>query len=284
MIEQWLIENYDERDFIVSGEMDFLNQVNPYRTIWERNQRAEYIHRSSCGVFSSMGVIMYNTYREFSQEYVETISLSAINDWIVVPGIGANFQNVVKYVCKRFDLIYNRVAVNSQTFKKALDNKRAFMVWMYFSKEMVIDSQDDGIIQWENFDKSMGHWIVMIEKEWEDYFINSYKDRLKYNRHKIENFDKLVENGIIFGYAYILYDKENNMEDIKSVEYAIEKWITKDESILEDVKKWNYTQDVKEVIRISRVHQDLSSKIENIVNYMSESDSNLQNTLKNMLK
>ena len=283
-MEQGLIENYNERDFMVSWEMDFLNKPNPYQTIWEWNQRREYIHRSSCSVFASMWVIMYNTYRTFTQEDVEKVSNEAIKDWIVKPWVGAYFNKAVDYISKKFDLQYLRVSVKSDLFKKGLDNNWAFMCGMYFPKELLKDSQDDGIIQGDDFENNLGHAVVQIEKEWEKIIINSYKWRIEYNQHTVENFYKLVDNGVIFWYAYILLDKKENMEDIKSVEYGIEKWITKDETILEDVKKWNYTQDVKEVIRISRVHQDLSSKIENIVELLWKDDENLQNTLKNMLK
>lgn len=261
MIEQGLIENYDDRDFIMSWEMEFLNKINPYQTIWEFNQRNKYIHRSSCSIFSSMWTIMYNTDKKFTQEDVEEYSSKAINDWIVVPWVGAYFNKAVKYIAKQFDLIYYRIDVKSDLFKKWLDNKRAFACWMYFPKEMVIDSQDDWIIQGSDFPKKQGHWIVMIQKEWENYFINSYYWKLKYNRHKIENFEKLVDNGVIFWKAYILLDKKDIMnqidKDIELVEQAYELWITNNKQNVEDIKKWNYTQDVKTILFVMRARENI---------------------------
>jgi len=36
---------------------------------------------------------------------------------------------------------------------------------MYFPKELLKDSQDDGIIQGDDFENNLGHAVVQIEKE-----------------------------------------------------------------------------------------------------------------------
>lgn len=219
-IQEWgLIEKYDSRDYFLGWEnKTFINKFNPYQKLQEFNQMNETIHRNSCTIFGWMWSVGYNSWIKFTQHEVEKASQRAIDDWVVDPNYWATFIGAVNFLrkyCKKtydLDLISFRIPVDSEEFKNALDNKWACMIWYRTSNTLNNDIQKNWIAEEKNYPKWNWHLVYYIYKSNDEYVINSYKWRKKYNQFRFKYFSDLLENWVLFQYAYILIPNNIKMD------------------------------------------------------------------------
>jgi len=268
----WVIDDIPQStDYIVWIEWweKLLDTKNPYKQLIEFNQN-KGIHKWSCTIFACIWMVNYNTWLSFKQTDVEKWSKYFIDKWIIKPGKGAyisrvvdEFRRILRDVYKE-DVIYLTIPIKSDLFEKALNNWWSFEIGYRTSKEKLRDTQEDWIEDNCEYPKVWWHAVWIRKVGWELEVVNSYKWILKYNRYKFkEGLKQLrceVDKWIYFPYARIIMKKENIQPnpDIRLVEEAIERWITKDKQLLEDIKKWNYTWKVQTVLMIMRAMKQTS--------------------------
>ncbi len=262
----WIIDDEPKpTDYIVwnEGWFEFVSRKNPWKRLREFNQK-KWIHISSCSIFALCWMANYNMWLWLTQEDVERFSTELINEWIIVVWKWAKFPDVSDRLYHKlksmwFDVLYHTLTVFSDMFEIWLKNWWWFAIWYRTDIKHFRDTQDNGILDWCEYDKVWGHavWCRMID--WELEVINSYKWVIKYNRFKfkewLEQLRCLAKKNKYYMNARILYFKKDivmPINDIKLIEKAIELWITNDKTLLEKVKVWNYDVDVRNTIRIMR--------------------------------
>lgn len=272
MFEWGLIEKYDDRDFLVWSDNPLVQLANPHKKLQQFDQSLRPIDRMSCSIFSANTMLAYNTGEYITQQDVQEESSLAIEQWVVDPNEWAYFVDAMNFTRKRakerfwLEMRQYRIKVQSREFAKALDLWRAFVVWYYSSPEMRMDSEIDGIVNGDGseFDKGTGHAVGCIYKTDWVYFVNSYVHNRQHNTFKVDNIAGLIENGVMFTYAYTLvptWVTENNtrhQENIADILRARQNGITDDDQVVEDIRRWNYTQKVQMILIAIRTARKMS--------------------------
>lgn len=267
----WLIEDYSDDDYIASWEMMpiFETMVNRHKNVLRLNQNRtpfEY----SCTTFWTMAMVAYNSWVSITKEDVDKCAQDALDAWYVIHGIGWPFNANVNFVRKWIrkhkweEMVYWRFSLNSARFQE-IAKERAIDVWYYTSNDLHKDIQQDGIVQWVHYPRRFWHLVHTyndtlhyIDKHEQQYYHNSYHGVHKYNQFYIKRFEELKDNKFFMPFWYIMIARselEQNtrfQQDVADVKEAYRLEITYNYEEVEDIVKWNYTQDNKTTLKIMR--------------------------------
>lgn len=261
--EWWLIEKYDDRDFLIGDDSEntLLSKKNPYQLKQEFDQSLRTEDRMSCAIFSKMaGLIWYNTGQVLTQEDVQEASTQAIQEGVVDPAVGAWFIDAINFIRRLAkekydkDLVQYRLPITGRKFAQWLANWWAFVLGYYSSIEMRRDSEADWIVNGTDFPKWGGHAVYYFYKDGNEYVVNSYSTKRKYNTFRIEHIDQLIKNDVMFDFVYTLVPKEimavdkQYQKDLADIERARNIGITNDDQVVIDMRRWNYTQKVQTIL------------------------------------
>lgn len=163
-------------------------------------------------------------------------------------------------------IITHRVAINSDTFFEALNKGYSIHTGYRGNKKYNEDAYD-----WELNGTEFGpatYWhSIRITKKGDEYVVDNYIGLVEHNIYKIDDLKKLVKNRVFFNSWYIYLFKNDIMKeqnpDIALIEKAINEWITKETSLLDDVKAGKYHPELRNLIRIMRVKEKLEQEIKN---------------------
>lgn len=272
IIQWWLIEEYDDRDYMLAWEMMPIleEKTNIHKKVVRTNQHRDP-HGWSCSVFGMLSSIVYNTGLNITQQDIDNASQQAIDEGVIVPGRGATFIAAAnfckKWVSERYnvDLTYYRVPLGNSRIN-AIAKERAINVGYYTSLWFSRDTQEDGIASEKDYERGTGHLVhkymtmLTIFPEPHIYYHNSYEGVITYNQFAVEYPDELRRNGFFMPRWYIfinLDDMENTQlqQDIQDIQEAYSLWITKNKQNIEDVEKWNYTDDVRMILFVMRARR-----------------------------
>ena len=220
IIEWWLIEKYWKKDWLLWWEFNFLKYKNPHKNLNEYNQLSDRTHRNSCTIFWTMASVWYNCWIDFTQDEVEKASIQAINEGVVDPNVWAYFVDAVdfvrNYINKNYhkELISFRVPTNSQDFKDWLDNGWSFAIGYRTSWDLLNDTEKDWVARESDYPKGGGHLVYYVAKEGDEYVVNSYVWLREYNQFRFDKFADLLNNSVLFPFAYILLNKNIDMNKL----------------------------------------------------------------------
>lgn len=162
-------------------------------------------------------------------------------------------------------LITHRVALNSDTFFEAL-NKGYSVHTGYRGNAKYNEDKADWELNGTEFGPATYWHSIRITKECSEYVVDNYIGATKHNIYKIDDLVDLVKNKVFFNNWYIYLFKNDIMEtqnpDITLIEKAINEWITKDKSLLEDVNTGKYHPELRNLIRLMRAKEKLEQEIQ----------------------
>lgn len=220
---QWLINEVKDTDYLFWTDNITINQ-NTNTIKYEYNQSAQTRTRNACVLYWNCWAVSDLTWYNFSKaELLEIVELAEKKyGWSESWGMSfsrwtdcvRNWWNT-KFPDKQ--LITFRLDIWSDKFFEALNKWHSLTIWYKTSKDYLIDSQEDWIIQWEDFSKNWWH-LVRVYKKWDDLrIIDNYFWKKIYNDYINNKIEKLQKNWVYFISAYLyLYNNDYMSEQIKS--------------------------------------------------------------------
>jgi len=157
------------------------------------------------------------------------------------------------------EIITFRVNTFGQLFMDYLDKGYHIQTWFTVNREYWQDKKDDcsidNSVKWVG-QGWIGHSIYLWKNNGKLYVIDSYKWAWC-NQYSLDlPIEELSK--FFFRDSYIFIPKKDIMtqleKDTQSVELALKLWITNNQQNLVDIKKWNYTQDVKTILFVMRAY------------------------------
>jgi hypothetical protein len=118
--------------------------------------------------------------------------------------LGAYVIDSVKAGTKKYNKNFYRTETKSKEFYDMLKKGYCAVIGYKYTKDMINDSQDDGIVQGEYDIGNGGHCVCAVLENGKVKIIDSYKGRLKYNEYILEKFN---ESDILFSSAYFIINK-----------------------------------------------------------------------------
>jgi len=281
-----LIERYNWNDYRVWWEMDIPSPRNDFfETPIQLNQF--WYDNWGCWYFASTWALadLLGLTKKQAWDVIEKSDQLKEEYWYT-KGVGMYMYRAVDLVRNvandkfSYDISSYRVKTGSKEFYNLLDMWYSLLTWYRWNQEYEEDIED-WVLNWKNFGYIYWHMIRIIQKDWDIYVVDNRKDsqyniddiqqesKDNKNIYKVKHLKDLIENDVFFKNAYIYIVKDDIMtqlqQDVADVQYALDNGITNDTQQLEDVKNGNYTQAVQSTMKSSRIHQDLSSKINKIL-------------------
>jgi hypothetical protein len=124
-----------------------------------------------------------------------------------------------------------RLKIWDDDFAEALKKKHSLVVWYRTSPEYYKDSQDDGVVIWEDFPKNWGHLVRTNFLTQAIKIDDNYFGTKKWNTYTNNKIAKLQKNWVFFPSAYLfLYDTSMKDEirdkiDLDGAKDAFDLWI-----------------------------------------------------------
>jgi len=229
LTNQWLIDwdNVSELDYRLWSSNPLDIPVNKNTNNYFYNQGKKERTYNACVLYANAASLWYTMDYEFSEkELLEIVELAEKEYWWK--------EDYWMYISKWVDCVRNywnkkfpdnkvktfRMTIGDEDFAKALKNNYRIVVWYRTCREYYKDSQDDWIVQWEEFSNfhwwhcvSSLFWVaeIIAKDEWiliQDNYTWSKKFNIYYN-NKIA---KLKNSWTFFPSAFI-YLKEKTMAD-----------------------------------------------------------------------
>jgi len=264
----WAIDKSNNLDYkLVWSELDieqFKEQVNNYfKNKIAYNQY--YINNSMCTIIAWLWILSnYFNYTFSKEEMLEIIELARKETPPFVDGKGWYVYKWVDLVRRYWNernpdkqIITYRIDTFWEEFYKLMNKGYHIQTWFSVNREYWNDKKDncaiDNSINW--VDKgSIWHSIYLWIDNWKTYVIDSYKWAWC-NQYSLELPIEELKT-MFFNNSYVYIPKKNIMtqleKDIDIIEKWYNKWWTKNYQNVENIKKWNYTQDVKTILLIER--------------------------------
>ena len=232
----WLIDKTKWTDYRLSGED---KQFIPFNTNVKKfyyNQAEfrgkvtsdvynEYEEtRFSCALFWTMWTISDLTGYEFTKEDILAINRSAIDDYGLSIPWGMWFYQAVDCVRHYWNdvLKFKRLAsfraiIWDEIYTELMSKNHSVIVWYKTSTEYYNDSQDNWVLEGEDFDIGWGHCVRNNHYDF-NRIEDNYEWLKEYNDYDILHLEKLKENGVYFASAYyFLYEEEESEFKYKSI-------------------------------------------------------------------
>lgn len=220
----WLIlddNTISELDYLIGSIADvkipenlnktrfFYNQANM------RDKNNIYLNtRWSCGLFGSMGAISDLTWYEFTKDDILEIQKLAIDKFGLSVPWGMYMSKAVDCLRTWWNakfpdnkLITFRTTIWTDVFLEALEKNHSPVIWYRTSVEYSKDSQDNWIVDWEDFPNDWGGHLVRTNFNSEIKIDDNYVWWKPYNTYTNNKLVKLKEKWVFFPSAYLfLYD------------------------------------------------------------------------------
>lgn len=205
-------------DFLFWAEDNYnipqnINELKFYYNQWTSRRT-----RNWCALFWCAGAIWDLTGYEFSEDELLSILILAEKDYWWKEDYGMYMSKAVDCVRNWWNekfpnekLLSFRTVVWDDKFKEALTKGHSLVVWYRTSPEYYKDSQDDGVIQWEDFPKKWGH-LVRCNFNTAIKIDDNYYGKKTHNTYINNKILTLKNNWVFFPSAY-LFLKEITMEE-----------------------------------------------------------------------
>ncbi len=244
----WAILAIDERDYVV-WKIDWLDinklpvidsGVNSYNQL----EYSDSYWNCLCTLYASIWMVADNAKYKFTwTERQELCKLRIkesdfdINVWWYI----VTWNNIVRnYLKKKWvKLIQYRVSTKNNDFKILLNKWYRINIWLTIWETFLEDMQDNGILNKVNFWKSKYGHSTTIKKIWNNYIIDNYDWKLKYNQVEISDLQALIDNWVIFEWAYLQIIDENNLK--LKLKQKIMNDIKIESAKLFVAREWKYT-------------------------------------------
>ncbi len=153
-------------------------------------------------------------------------------------------------------IISYRVEIGTEKYAEALEKEYSIHTWYKWNAEYNADRNDWVLDSFEFWPFTYWHAIRDTKKEEKLIRVDNYIGAKILNQYEVKEIKKLAESWVNFRFWYIYIFKNDIMDQLKrdaeDVQEALKLWITNNEQNLVEVKKWNYTQDVKTILMIMR--------------------------------
>jgi len=222
--EDWLIYEVSETDFMFwsDDQIEIPKNTNTKRYFYNQIIKRDPATNWSCGLFGSMWVISDLTWYEYNEEDIKRINKSAIdNYWLSIPW-WMTMLRAVKCVVNDWNIQnpdkkihYYRTTIWDKIFAEALSKWHSLAVWYKTSSEYYKDSQDNWIINAENFPKK---WWHLVRTNFNDNVIkidDNYVWSKKYNTYINNKIKELKNNWVYFPSAYLFLFEKTMKDTIK---------------------------------------------------------------------
>ncbi len=226
-----------ESDYIIWGENDYNIPENTNKKKHFYNQWKLKRTRNWCWLYWSAWAISDLTWYEFSEEEMLDITNLAESkywrkeDWWMYMSRAVDcLRNWWNTKFPNDKLISFRLKIWDEKSTEALKKNHSLVIWYRTSSAYYKDSQDNWVIDWEDFSKNWWHLVRCNIGDKAIHIDDNYFWKKKYNTYINNKLWKLVNKGIFFPSAY-LFLKDNTMKDKirdnidipKAIE-AMDKW------------------------------------------------------------
>lgn len=221
----WIIldnNTISEADYIIWSDDKIEIDVNENENKFYYNQwkKREPKTNWSCWPFGSVGALSDLTWIEATEEDLLRINKLAIEKyWLKIPW-GMYMHKAVdcirddyntRHIGKR-QIISIRCTIGDEVFIEALKKWHSLIVWYRTSTEYYKDSQDDWVINKDDYPKNGWHLVRTNFKEFNINIDDNYFWTKKYNTYINNKILELKKNWVFFPSAYLFLYKET-MED-----------------------------------------------------------------------
>lgn len=199
-------------DSDLSSKIDNLPQ-NKFE-IKEYNQWAEYESRNFCTIYSAMWMLSDLKGIKFTNEQILEVWRLWVANWWLDPDVWWYLYKAIDEVRNWWNknnpndkIISFRLKVTDPEFQELMDLWYSCQIWYKTSTELYNDSQDDWIVEWNNFPKKW--WHAVRSRIWKIKIVDNYFWKKKYNQYTIKQVQSLIDNWIIFNEAYVFLNYNN---------------------------------------------------------------------------
>jgi hypothetical protein len=220
----WIILNSDTisaRDYIIGAENPLVIPPNLNTDKYLYNQ---WIKRTpttawSCWLFSAMWCISDLTGYQFTEEDIQEINALAISTYWLLIWVWMYMSRAIDCVRDWWNakfpdkkLLSFRWVVWDDQFIEWLNKGHSFAVWYHTSSDYLKDSQDNWVINKDNFPTDWGGHLVRTNFEDTINIDDNYEWTKDYNTYVNNKIKDLKDKWVYFPSAYLfLYDL--SMED-----------------------------------------------------------------------
>lgn len=236
----WAILDYDERDFILGGEISLPDILSPTYEYNQLEWKDEYGY-CLCTIYAPIWVVSDNTNititgkqrKELVEQRYNLPDFDANVWWLLSEGI-----NITRKYYKSIWYKVSSLRINTkEDLFNLLDKWYRVNIWMIVKDDFIEDTQKDWILNSTPiWNPKYGH-STSIKKIWDNFIIDNYKWTHTYNKILINDLQNLIDEWIIYEWAFVLFlDKSNIinnkkkqlMEDIKleSAKAFVSRWYT----------------------------------------------------------
>ena len=267
MIKNWTREVYSRKDYI-AWEKEISEARNSF---WDEkiqfNQndidKSWCVYHSWTWCIADQEIFKYENFlndvewRKYKYWYMDW-KWMYIYRWVDLVRDTWNWQNPDDTI------ITERVKNWSTEFYETLKKGYSIHTWYRWNSKYNED-RNDWVLDWNEFGETTYWHSIRITKKDGLYVVDNYLWRDS-NIYEIEDLKWLLQNDVFFNNWYIYIFKNEIMKnpDVALIEKAINEWITKQESLLQDVKDWNYHSELRNLIRLMRVKKDLEKQIKSV--------------------
>lgn len=264
----WVIEEYGDNDYL-AWELEL---PAARRDFWQKTHQLNQtlIDKSGCVYHAWIGCILDQ------QDFNEVPYINEIQD------IKGSYGYTPKgmYIYKGVDMVRHlwnsknpndtiisySIPLQSDLFRQVLDLGYSVWTWYLGNRAYNIDKADR-VLNWNNFKPTTYGHSVRITKKDDVYIVDNYYNNKPWdeddNVYKLQDLEILKNNYFKNGYILIFKNEIEKMNnpDIQLIETAIAEWITNDASLLDDVRAGKYHPELRNLIRMMRVRDNLLKKI-----------------------
>jgi len=272
----WTIEKYNEQDYF-AWEIDLSlvkeNTNNYFKNNIAYNQKLLW-NNYICTIIAWIWILSNYFNKTYTKEEIFNIVDLArkenppFNDkwwWWLYKAVDLNRQ-IWNKANPDNQIITYKVNTFGQSFMEYLDKGYHIQTWFTVNREYWLDKKDncsiDRSIKWSG-QGWIGHSVYLWKDNGKLYVIDSYKWAWC-NQYSLDlPIEELKK--FFFRNSYIFIPKKNIMsqleKDIQTIKEALDLKLTYNQQNLVDIKKWNYTQDVKLFLWVMREHKLMMEQI-----------------------
>ncbi len=263
----WTVEKYNKQDYF-AWELNLnliKNQTNNFFKNKIAYNQALLWNNSICTIIAWIWILSNYFDKVYTKEEIfkivdiartETPPFVDWKGWRLYKAVDLNRQTWNKQNPDNQIITY-KVDTFSDLFYDLLKKGYHLQTWFSVDRQYRQDKKDDCSINWSvkgSWLWSIGHSVYIGIDNNKTYVIDSYKWAWC-NKYSLDLPKKELQK-FFFSSSYAFIPKNMMMtqleKDISSVEQAIKLWITNNQQNLIDIKKWNYTQDVKTILFVMR--------------------------------
>lgn len=244
----WALLATDERDYVVWNiewlNIDKLPNVKSVINSYNQLEYSDIYWYCLCTLYAPIWMAADNSWYKFSWTEREQLCKLRTEESDFDPSAWwylSIWNNVVrKYLKDKWvDLIQYRISTKTDDFKTILNKWYRINIWLTIWETFIEDMQDNGILNKVSFWKATYWHSTTIKKIWNNYIIDNYDWEFKFNKVEISDLQWLIDNWVIYEWAYLQIIDENNLK------FKIKQKIMNDIKIesakLFVAREWKYT-------------------------------------------